>query len=527
MKQRHLKVLRVIFSVLLFIAVVALFTDFREWIPTVWSDRLLFLQFVPSIIKFITVPAIVAASFIIIILLTALFGRVYCSVICPMGVFQDIVSWISKKTKVVKRYKFRKALNYLRYPILALTVVFLLFGSLFVLNMLDPYSSFGRIFSDIVRPGIVATNNGLASLFEKFDMYFLYRLNLDLFTWKTILIPVLSLILVVVLSFYFGRLYCNTVCPVGTTLGFLSRIALFRIKIDKATCTRCGKCAFACKSTCISIKSQEVDNSRCVACYNCISVCPEDSIKYTLARNEKGNALRAETLTVAETDSSKREFIGKTLIYAAAFFGLSKSVIAADETERPAGKIRNPKNNPVTPPGSLSIKHFTDRCTACHLCVSVCPTKVLQPSFLEYGFMGISQPHMDYGIEYCNFECTKCGEVCPTGAILPLTVEEKKLEQTGKVNFIEKKCIVYTDNTSCGSCSEHCPTQAVKMVPYKNDLTIPETDTEICIGCGACEFACPVKPHTAIYVDGNAVHQVAKAPKVEDLEHETTDEFLF
>ena len=527
MSQKHLRRFRIIFSVLLLAAIIALFVDFREMIPTEWADRLLFLQFVPSIIKFITVPALITAGFIAVILLTVLFGRVYCSFICPLGIFQDVVSWISKKTRLIKRYKYKKALNYLRYPLLALTVIFLLFGSMFVLNLLDPYSSFGRIFSDLVRPGVVVANNGLAALFEKFDMYFLYRLNLDLITWKTVFIPVITLILVVILALYYGRLYCNTVCPVGTVLGLLSRYSIFRIRMDATTCTKCGKCSFVCKSNCIHVKTLEVDNSRCVACYNCISACPEGSIKYFRKDKPVQVAPVMVPAGVVYTDQSKRDFIGKTMVYIAALFGISRKAFSATDDERPAGKVPNKKNYPVTPPGSVSVKHFTDRCTACHLCVTVCPTKVLQPSFLEYGFMGMSQPHMDYSIEYCNFECTKCGEVCPTGAILPLTVEEKKLEQTGKVIFILEKCIVYTDNTACGSCSEHCPTQAVRMVPYKENLTIPETNTDICIGCGACEFACPVKPHTSIFIDGNKVHEVAKAPKIEELNEESSDEFLF
>ena len=520
MKQKHLKVLRVVFAVIFLLTITALFVDFRELIPTVWADRFLFLQFVPSVIKFISVPAITATGFIVVLILTALFGRVYCSVICPLGVLQDVFSWIAKNTGLIKRYKFRKALNYLRYPLLVLTVVFLLFGSMFVLNMLDPYSSFGRIFSDIIRPGIVVANNGLAALFEKFDLYFLFRLNLDLITWRTVLIPAITLLSVVWLSLSFGRLFCNTICPVGTVLGLLSRVSLFGIKMDASTCTKCGKCSFACKSSCINVKSLRVDNSRCVACYNCISVCPENSIKYERSIG------RFDKLTVV-TDTSKRDFLGKTLLYGVALAGISRKSLGQEKTDRPAGRIPNQKNHPVSPPGSISLKHFTDRCTACHLCVTVCPTSVLQPSFLEYGFMGMAQPRMDYNAEYCNFECTKCGEVCPTGAILPLTVEDKKLEQTGQVHFIIEKCIVYTDKTSCGSCSEHCPTQAVKMVPYKDGLTIPETKTDICIGCGACEFACPVKPHASIFVDGNDVHKVAKAPQVEELKVETTEEFPF
>jgi ferredoxin len=520
MKQKHLKIIRVVISVIFLLLIAALFVDFREMIPTVWADRFLFLQFLPSIIKFVTVPALASAGFIVVLILTALFGRVYCSTICPLGILQDVFACISKNTGLVKRYKFKKALNYLRYPLLALAVVFMLFGSLFIINLLDPYSSFGRIFSDIMRPGIIAANNGLASLFEKYDMYFLYRLNLELITWHTVLIPVITLLLIVWLSLYFGRLYCNTICPVGTVLGLLSRVSLFKIKMDVVTCTKCGKCSFACKSSCISVKNLEVDNSRCVACYNCISICPEYSIKYERSIG------RFKRLTMA-TNTSKRDFIGKTLLYGVALAGISRKNFGQEVTERPAGKIPNKKNHPVSPPGSLSLKHFTERCTACHLCVTVCPTSVLQPSFLEYGFLGMSQPHMDYSVEYCNFECTKCGEVCPTGAILPLTVEDKKLEQTGIVHFLIKKCIVYTDKTSCGSCSEHCPTQAVRMVPYKEGLTIPETNTDICIGCGACEFACPVKPNTAIFIDGHEVHQVAKAPHIEELKVESTEEFPF
>ena len=519
MRQVNLRLFRVIISIAFLLLITSLFIDFREIIPMVWADRILFLQFVPSIIHFITIPALAAIGFIAILVLTALFGRVYCSAICPLGILQDVFAWISKKTHLIKRYKFKKALNYLRYPFLVLTLIWVISGSLFLLNLLDPYSIFGRIFSDIVRPGLIVLNNWIAAIFEEFNLYSISRQNLALITWRTVYVPGLMLVLIVWMSLYFGRLYCNAVCPVGTLLGLLSRISMFKIKMNADTCTKCGKCSSACKSSCINVKTLNVDFSRCVACYDCISACPGGSIRY----EGFNHSVKKEIPMV----KSKREFIGKTLLYGMALAGISKKSFAVEKKERPAGKIVNKKNYPVSPPGSISLAHFNDRCTACHLCVTICPTSVLQPSFLEYGFTGMMQPFMDYSVEYCNNECTKCGEVCPTGAILPLTVEDKKLEQIGQVVFIKEKCIVYTDKTACGSCSEHCPTQAVKMVPYENGLTIPETDNEICIGCGACEFACPVLPFTSIFVDGNAVHQVAKAPKQEELKVEEGDAFPF
>jgi len=340
------------------------------------------------------------------------------------------------------------------------------------------------------------------------------------------------LILIVALSVLRGRLYCNTVCPVGAFLGLLSKVSLFRISIDKTGCTKCGKCIAACKAECINIKDQTVDFSRCVGCENCIKVCETNDISYKLAFAGK----KAEK--PAKTDDSKRDFFQKTTIYLAGLLGISETIKA--QNKKP-GKTANGhqeihqsnhlipvvKENPVAPPGSLSIEHMKEKCTACHLCVSVCPMHVLKPSFLEYGFTGMLIPHMDYETHYCNYECTLCTEVCPTGSILKISTEEKKTIQMGIVKFIEDNCIVKTENTACGSCSEHCPTQAVTMVPYKDGLTIPTTKESICIGCGACEYACPVRPHRAIYVKSNPEHLTAKIPKTEKLKENLEEDFPF
>ncbi|HCV41938.1 MAG TPA: 4Fe-4S ferredoxin, partial [Bacteroidetes bacterium] len=170
--------------------------------------------------------------------------------------------------------------------------------------------------------------------------------------------------------------------------------------------------------------------------------------------------------------------------------------------------------------------HFTTTCTACHLCVTACPSQVLIPSFIEYGLTGMMQPRLDYRAAFCNYECTTCTEICPSGAILPVAQEQKKLTQFGTAKFLKDNCIVYTEEKECGACSEHCPTKAVRMVPYKK-LVAPEVKEDYCIGCGACEFACPTRPYKAIYVEGKSVHGLAKKPEVKKLDVKVQEDFPF
>jgi ferredoxin len=250
-----------------------------------------------------------------------------------------------------------------------------------------------------------------------------------------------------------------------------------------------------------------------VACYNCLSICPDNAIKYS---RERPKDVSPERITApvlpGMPDKSKRDFLLSSLIL---LFGINKFARASNHIPKPEQETKIPenKNYPVSPPGSISIVNFNKACTACTLCVSVCPTHVLQPSLLEYGIGGFLQPRMDFHSGFCNFDCTKCGDVCPTGAILPLARENKHVTQVGVVKFVRENCVVYTDNTSCGACSEHCPTRACDMVPYIGELTIPEVNEATCIGCGACEYICPTRPYRAIYVDGNSRHEIADRPE--------------
>lgn len=514
--QKHFKKIRVVFALFFILAFIVAFGDIKGTLPSWYYKSFLYLQFVPSILKFFTPGTILSVGFIAVLILTIIGGRVYCSTICPLGTLQDIIIFIKKKMKPKSRFRFKKALSALRYSIFGITIVSLFISGLFAINLLDPYANFGRMGTHLLQPAILWVNNLAAKLIPALGLNILENspVHVASFSFSAGMLG-----LVFVLSVFRGRLYCNTVCPVGTLLGLISKISFYKIKLEPSSCTKCGKCQAVCKANCIDIKTMEIDNSRCVSCYNCIPACNDSAIGYKLIKRN------LPARTEPTSDARRRLFIIASVGY---LFSKAIPVKAAMPSDNEGDHVCFFKRGTLTPPGSISTEHFHERCISCHMCVSACPTKVLQPSFLEYGFTGIMMPKMDYSHSFCNYECTKCGEVCPTGAILHLPVEEKKLTQIGKVQFQKEYCIVETEGTSCGSCSEHCPTQAVKMIPYKDGLTIPETDISICIGCGACEYACPVEdPHPAIFVVSNEKHLLAEKPKTEKIEYQETEEFPF
>ena len=544
--QKHLKAFRLLVSVLVFLAVGFLFLDFGGAIPSAWFRSLTWLQFVPSLSHFYQTLmhglAVTAYGFVVVLVLTLLFGRVYCSFLCPLGALKDVLGWVSAKLRRKKtRFRFSPPKTWLRYSLLVVVCLSLFTDSFFLVNLLDPYSNFGRFVSDLFRPVYMLGNNLLAKIFESFEAYLLYPVTLAKTNPLALLVPLLMLTLVVWLAVKKGRLYCNTVCPVGTLLGLLAKVSLYKIRFNTAECNRCGNCVFVCKSQCIDIRKREVDFSRCVACCNCLGACDKSGIGYSLAFSFKSKERGGEgaqggggLAKDAPADTLKRRFVLGGTRLLAVLGGLSFKSFAQnhlpkkDETpQKGHSKLKVLPTHLPAPPGSLARGHFSGSCTACHLCVSACPTGVLKPSFLEYGLSGMLQPFMDYSANFCNYECTKCSEICPSGAIMPLSVEEKQTTQIGVVRFEKENCVVASEETSCGACSEHCPTKAVKMVPYQGELTIPETNPDICIGCGACEYACPVTPYKAIVVDGLLRHQKAQKPEEEVLEEKPLEEFPF
>lgn len=460
---------------------------------------LLSLQFIPALLKAISTAGVAVLFLTILLVAGGVFGRVYCSFLCPLGAFQDALICLSRKIKR-KRFRFRPPHPFIWYTNLFLFVLAYLFGSLTIINLLDPYSLFGRITVFFFKPLAQAMNNFLAFITEYFDIYILSPINIHQTFAVVYSITAIFFLTVFILATYHGRFYCNTLCPVGAFFGLLSRISLFNFHIDSEKCSKCGKCAVRCKSGCIDFKTGNMDLSRCVACFDCLDICPERAVSFALITHRR---------KTTKPDPSKRKLILTGIV---AGTGLAFSAAPLRSAAGLMPKSSSPF--PATPPGSLSWDHFSDHCIACQLCVSVCHTHVLRPAFSEYGLKGFLQPVMDFAKGRCDYECNICTDVCPTDAITRLTLKRKKRTQIGVVQFIKEKCIVYTKNRDCAACAEVCPTHAVFTVTEKN-IRHPKLKPEVCIGCGACEFVCPVRKTSrtkAIFVKANKVHAVAKPP---------------
>ncbi len=484
--------IRIIVSSFVFILFVLLFLG-TEKVSVFLAKILLPLQFVPALISVITKPEVLIVSgFVFIIIVSIVLGRVYCSFLCPLGALQDFFIALSRRIGWQHKYNFQKSHNVIRYSILGLTFITVLLGSLALLNLLDPFSLFGRIISHLGEPLTVGINKAVAGILKYFNIY-LFNKNMFFLPFSVLGITAGFFILILFMSMRYGRLYCNTICPVGTLLGLLSRVSVFKFAIDSTNCNECRQCERVCKAGCIYSQNATIDQSRCISCFNCLHACPQKTISY-----------RPSFVAADDKDwlPARRTFIfGSVAAVGSVLLALNSNVRNFFSNYSAKGGL------PITPPGSLSVSRFTNTCSACHLCVSICPTKVITPAFAAYGISGFMQPKMDYEKGFCDYECNVCGKVCPTGAIMPIALAEKKLTQLGLADLQKDKCIVYTKNENCGACLEVCPTHTLYSI-NKNNILYPETDTQYCIGCGACEKACPTDPKS-IVVHANPIHKKA------------------
>lgn len=440
--------------------------------------------------------------------LTMLFGRIYCSSVCPLGTMQDLFSHLRRGGKRGRRkhpFHFSLPRNRFRYAFLCIVAGSAVVGTGLLPVLFDPYSAYGRIASNLVRP--VWELPGGESVFVA--------------SWIAFGIAAATLAAVGAVSYRRGRFICNTVCPVGSTLGIFSRYSLFHFDIDTDLCVNCRKCEHVCKAECISMTDHIVDGSRCVACFNCIDACENRAIRYTWRRKKLvlpmmqrvGSAAAAPAVGGASGASGvkddtkacrpdeqkgvdRRMFIATGLAVAAAP-ALKALAVGVEPAAHREKTLR-----PVAPPGRRSMSEFLERCTGCGLCVAHCRSKVLRPSSNDYGWLNMLHPVLDFDRSYCLYNCTMCTEVCPTGALMPLTRDEKHIFIIGHASVEANLCI------GCGRCVARCPRNAVSMKPRgqesgaRRGAKVAAVDTSLCIGCGACRHVCPVRPVKAIAVDG-------------------------
>ena len=367
--------------------------------------------------------------FIGLVLLTVLFGRIYCSTLCPLGIYQELLMLVFHRKNSLKKNRPYK------YFLAATVFGAMIGGTAFLVRFIAPYTLFGSAASGAVFGGLM-------------------------------------LALLAVLVWFKGRWFCSNICPVGAVLGLISKFSLNKIYMESDKCISCGRCASKCPTGSIDFKSKSVDNETCVKCLNCLRDCPKDAIHFGVKPQP----------SVAFSPMRRKLLVGGAVV---AVFALAvKSGVSLGKTV--AAKVKKV----ILPAGSGKPEDFANRCLNCNLCVQNCPMKIIKKSNADYPAV-----HLDYTDSFCDYNCHKCSEVCPSGAIKKISLAEKQKTQIGLAHIDEDYCV------KCGLCVRKCPRQAIT----KEKGAFPIVHADICIGCGACKVACTVEAIKIMAVEAQRI----------------------
>ncbi len=487
MKQKHLKSIRIAVAAVMFVLFFGVGIGIRQ------LNAVLVTQFGPGLLRLTSGLFLgTLAAVLMIAVVTLLFGRIYCSVLCPLGILQDGIAFLAQriKGKTHRRYRFLDT-RPVKYGVFLFVLILGAAGVMLPLIALLPSSNFFTFVSNVFLRFFCTTDPDVGT-----PSYYCVNPPAAAFGFS------LGVFLVVAaLAAWRGRIYCNTLCPVGAVLSLIGRKPLYRIVLSQEMCVCCGMCEAACKGGAIDSKKKSVLAENCVMCFNCIPACKRGGVR--LEKHPK----------MASFSLSRRHFIGA-----------AGGVVAGAGVAVIARKLENalspkPSREPAMPPGAGSAERFHLKCVGCGICIRECEGRVLAPSIGQYGLAGFMQPVLDYSRGSCVYDCNRCSNICPAGALLPLTLEVKQTTRIGIASVNAKKCV------GCGICAEKCPAYAIEIVsgPDGRKAVVSE---DHCIGCGACQHVCPLPDAPAIGVSGVAEQiRVKKAePRNEVNQNEAGEE---
>lgn len=481
--------------------------------PPGWAKY--FFWFDPLLLVITALAAHAVAAFALLagltVVVTVLLGRVFCGWVCPLGTVHDIAGRLIHGRRgqlAANRYSPWQAT---KYYLLGGMLAAAIFGAHWI-TIFDPLVLFFRTLTVAVFPSVQwAVEEASAAIYHADPgigplrltamtepAYRAFRDNFRVIEKQAFLASggiAVFFIVIVALNAYRRRWWCRFVCPLGALLGFLAWRPFLRRKVAAEGCTQCELCGMSCHGAATSDKAQVWRPSECLGCLNCTEACRRGSVGFQWTWPWKREA------AVAGAGLSRRGML------ASAFGGLTLFGLFR-ATPQGRGRVYNPEL--IRPPGARPEPDFLARCTACGLCMKVCPTGGLQPAWLEAGLEGLWTPRLVPKIGYCSYDCNRCGLVCPTEAIRPLPLEEKRKVRLGLAVFDTTRCIPYAYGRDCMVCEEHCPIpeKAIYFLEVEvltrdgevRRIKQPKVDPTKCIGCGVCENVCVFRDKSAIRV---------------------------
>jgi MauM/NapG family ferredoxin protein len=418
-----------------------------------------------------------------VVFLSLIAGRAFCGWICPLGTIFDLMGKLRRGTNRDPRWLLSKR----AIPLFSLGLVLssALFG-LSLIGWMDPLVILTRSVALILEPWIMDSGafvlRILRPLAQKLDWFWLWEAQISPPRFWLTGLSLAWMGTILCISVVVTRLWCRAFCPLGGMLGLLGSKAPISRKVTDS-CTECGACQRVCPSGAIGDDPRASFRFRCIACLRCQEVCPVDAIYFSPA---------------SASPKAQKETRGFALSRRGLLAVGAAGLIGGLTVRTDAGRVA-PRDRLIRPPGALPEGMFLEKCLRCGLCMSVCMSKTIQPSLWEAGLNGVWTPRLDLRLAPCEKHCNRCGKTCPTGAIRPLSLEERIHAKIGTAVLLRERCLVWEQDKVCLVCDEICPYDAIEFREVEGKRR-PFVTENRCNGCGYCEHKCPVQGESAIVV---------------------------